>query len=115
MRLQVHEDDAHPLLLTVGRIKNTGLRAEFCKVWDGDKLLWDGPIYSPELLGILQSRGICYGELNTVSKLDVKQGPCYCLGQQVDPYCDLFCSLRNKPCLTSPSTTPSQSSLETSE
>ena len=115
MRLQVHEEDPHPLILTVGRIKNTGLRAEFCKVWDGDKLLWDGPIYTPELLSILHTRGICYCELNTAAKLDVRQGPCYCLGQQVDPYCDLFCSLRTKSCSTKACTTRSRGSSDKSE
>lgn len=109
MRLQRQEEDLKPLLLTVGRIKNKGLRAEYCKLWDGANLLYDGPFESADLLSILNHRGICYGELNTATKLDVKQGVCYCFGEQVDPGCDLFCSLRNKPCSTSHSTTPSQS------
>ena len=94
MRLQRAEEDSAPLLFCVGRLDNTAFRAEFCKLCEGDKLLFDGPINHPELLGILQSKGVCFGELNTAAKLDVKAGPYYCFGNPTT--CQKQCILRKQ-------------------
>ena len=100
MRLQRAEDDSAPMLLCVGRIANTGLRAEFCKLWQGDKLLWQGPINHPELLALLHQNAICFGELNTASKLDVKNGQFYCFGNP--EFCQQSCLLKDKHVKPSP-------------
>lgn len=91
-RLQREEDDSSPLVLCAGAILNQAFRAEYCKVWQGDNLLYEGEIESPKLQELLSLHDICFGELNIATKLDVKEGPCYCFG---DPQlCDKECRFR---------------------
>ena len=94
-RLQRAEDDSAPLMLCVGAMSNTGLRAENCKVWQRDNLLYEGPLESLELQHLLTINNICFGELNIASKLDVKEGPCYCFGDPAN--CQQQCQLRQVP------------------
>lgn len=95
IRLQRAEDDSSPLLLCVGALLNQGFRAESCKLWEASNLLYEGPLESPALLQLLTDRAICFGELNTAAKLDVKEGPCYCFGDPDD--CSKQCQLRRQP------------------
>ena len=92
-RLQRAEDDSSPLLLCVGALLNQGFRAENCKVWDGNTLVYEGPLESSALLQLLTDEQVCFGELNTAAKLDVKEGPCYCFGDPND--CTKQCQLRS--------------------
>ena len=93
IRLQRAEDDSSPLLLCVGALLNQGLRAENCKVWNGSTLIYEGPLESPALQQLLTDEQVCFGELNTAAKLDVKEGPCYCFGDPTD--CTKQCQLRS--------------------
>lgn len=94
IRLQRAEDDSSPLLLCVGALLNQGFRAESCRVWDGSIQIYEGPLESTELLQLLTDRQICFGELNTATSLDVKEGPCYCFGDPDD--CGKQCQLRRQ-------------------
>ena len=94
IRLQRAEDDSSPLLLCVGAMLNQGFRAENCRVWDGNKLAYVGPLESQALQQLLTDKQTCFGELNTAAKLDVKEGPCYCFGDPTD--CSKQCQLRRQ-------------------
>ena len=91
-RLQRAEDDSSPLLLCAGALSNQGFRAENCKVWQENDLVYEGPIESPQLAYLLTLRGICFGELTTGAKLDVRKGEYFCFG---DPdRCPMQCVMR---------------------
>lgn len=91
-RLQRAEDDSSPLLLCCGALSNQGFRAENCKVWQNDDLVYEGPLESPKLAYLLALRGVCFGELNTGAKLDVRNGDYYCFGDA--DACPLTCQMR---------------------
>ena len=91
-RLQRAEDDSSPLLLCVGALANQGFRAENCKVWEGTDLVYEGPLESTQLAYLLALRGVCFGELNTGAKLDVRNGDYYCFGDT--DACPLTCQMR---------------------
>lgn len=92
IRLQRAEDDSSPLLLCVGSLLNQALRAEYCRVWSASNKIYEGPLEAPELHQLLNRRAVCFGELNTAAKLDVKEGPCYCFGDPAN--CSKECQLR---------------------
>lgn len=92
VRLQRAEDDSSPLLLCVGCLSNPGFIAQNCKLWDGDNLVYDGPIMSPDLRQIFTNENICHAEVSTSKRLDVSNGVFTCLGDKTT--CDKSCSLR---------------------
>jgi len=93
LRLQHQEEDPNPLMLCVGALSNRGFVAQSCKVWQGDDLLYDGKISSPELQQLLNDRQICYTEINTIRRLDVKKGVYRCFGNRDE--CQKECCLRD--------------------
>lgn len=92
VRLQRAEDDSSPLLLCVGCLSNPGFIAQNCKLWNGDDLLYDGPIVSDKLKQLLKDNNICHAEVSTAKRLDVSNGVFTCLGDKAA--CDKNCALR---------------------
>jgi hypothetical protein len=92
VRLQRAEDDSSPLLLCVGCLSNPGFIAQNCKLWDGDDLLYDGPIMSDKIRQLLTDNNICHAEVSTAKRLDVSNGVFTCLGDKTT--CDKSCTLR---------------------
>jgi len=81
--------------LCAGNHRNEGLVARNVVLWDGDTMLYDGPLLSKGLRKLLNRKEICHIELTSSRLLDQgRRGVFRCLK---DPSkCQAKCRLRNK-------------------
>lgn len=70
VRLNRGNNGVHELLLCVGGHRNPGFCARQCIVWQGDTMVYDGPLLSAELRQLFTAHHICYGELTNVRLME---------------------------------------------
>lgn len=70
LKLNRGNHGVHAIVLCVGGHRNAGMCARHCVVWEGDSIIYDGPLMSENLKKILTAHHICYGEITNVRLLE---------------------------------------------
>lgn len=96
VRLNRGDHGVHELLLCAGGHRNPDFCARKCVVWEGDSLVYDGPLLSEDLKRLLTSHHVCFGELTNAKLMEhEKKGIFKCYK---NPACckSTTCTLRGK-------------------
>lgn len=83
--------------LCAGNHRNDGLAARKVVLWDGEDILYDGPLMARALQHILTRKGICCGELTTVKQLNKKAKGVFKCFKGPNTTCPKSCKLKHVP------------------